>query len=153
MLNEAEKSYLTALKTDSRHSINHYRLDRLLIKNKRFDQEAKHILKVVDLEPENPAHLETLSGEFERSGKLLEVANILERPSMLEADRFEIHMRLGDIYKKKKIYQTVLTPYCYDLPIKGDESYIRRIVLEIYKALSDLEIKRLKGHNSSAQKH
>jgi tetratricopeptide (TPR) repeat protein len=156
MLAEAEKTYLRALKTDSRHSVSHYRLGRLLIKDKRFDQGTEHILKAIDMEPENPAYLEALGGEFERSGKLLEAANMLERASVIEPDRFEVHMRLGDIYKKKKMYQEALTRYWSALSIKGDESYIHRSVLEIYKTLSDLEIEKLKkleGQSSFAQTH
>lgn len=156
MLDEAEKKYLTALKKDSRHSVSHYRLGRLLIKNKRFEQGTEHILKAIDLEPENPAYLEALVGEFERSGKLLEAANMLERASVLEPDRFEVYMRLGDIYKKKKMYQEAFARYWSALAIKGDESYIHRSVLEIYKFLSDLEIEKLKkleGQSSFAQTH
>ncbi len=156
LLDEAEKTYLSALNTDSRHSVSHYRLGRLLIKDKRFEQGTEHILKAIDMEPENPAYLEALGNEFERSGKLLEAANMLERVSVLEPDRFEVHMRLGDIYKKKKMYQEALTRYWSALAIKGDESYIHRSVLEIYKTLSDLEIEKLKkleGQSSFAQTH
>ncbi len=153
-LDEAEQTYLKALNVDSKHSASHYRLGRLLHKKQKFDQGTEHILKAVDIEPENPAYLEALGNEFERSGKLLEAANSMERVSVLEPDRFEIYVRLGDIYKKKKMYQEALTRYWSALSIKGDEPYIHRSVLEIYKALSDLEIEKLKkleGQSSFAQ--
>ena len=50
--------------------MSHYRLDRLLIKNKIFNQRTGDILKALDIDPENPSYLEALGGNFERSGKL-----------------------------------------------------------------------------------
>ena len=78
----------------------------------------------------------------------------MERVSVLEPDRFEIHIRLGDIYKKKKMYQETLTRYWSAFANKSDEAYIHRSVLEIHKTLSDLKIERLKkleGQSSFAQ--
>ena len=80
----------------------------------------------------------------------------MERISVLEPNRFEIDMRLGDIYKKKKMYQEALTPYWSALAIKRDETYIHRSVLEVYKTISDLKIEKLKkleGQSSFAQTH
>ena len=80
----------------------------------------------------------------------------MERIFVFEPDRFEIHMRLGDIYKKKKMYQEALTTYLSALANKSGEAYIHRSVLEIYKTLSDLEIEKLKnleGQSSFAQTH
>ena len=80
----------------------------------------------------------------------------MERVSVLEPDRFKIHMRLGDIYKKKKMYQEVLTRYWSALANKSDEAYIHRNVLEIHKTVFDLKIERLKkleGQSSFAQTH
>ncbi|MZG54270.1 MAG: tetratricopeptide repeat protein, partial [Nitrospinae bacterium] len=151
---EAEQSYLNALKIDSRHSASHYRLGRLLLKKQQFDKGTDHILKAIDLEPENPAYLETLGSEFERSGKLLEAANSMERVSVLEPDRFDIYVRLGDIYKKKKMFHEALTRYWSALSIKSDDRYVHRSMLEIYKALTALEIEKLKkleGQSSFAQ--
>jgi hypothetical protein len=80
----------------------------------------------------------------------------MESISVLEPDRFEIHMRLGDIYKKKKMYQEALTPYWSALANKSGEAYIHRSVLEIHKTLSDLKtekLKKLEGQSSFAQTH
>ncbi len=80
----------------------------------------------------------------------------MERVFVLEPDRFEVHMRLGDIYKKKKMYQEALTRYWSALANKSDEAYIHRSVLEIHKTLSDLKIERLKkleGQSSFAKTH
>ena len=80
----------------------------------------------------------------------------MERVSVLEPDRFEINMRLGDIYTKKKMYQEALTRYWSALANKSDEAYIHRSVLEIHKTLSDLKIEKLKkleGQSSFAQTH
>ena len=76
--------------------------------------------------------------------------------SILEPDRFEVHMRLRDIYKKKKMNQEAPTLYWSALANKSDEAYIHRSVLEIHKTLSDLKIERLKkleGQSSFAQTH
>lgn len=153
-LSEAEKLYLKALRVDPRHSASHYRLGRLQLKKQQYDQGIEHILKAIDLEPENPAYLEALGSEFERSGKLLEAANSMERVSVLEPDRFDIYVRLGDIYKRKKMYQEALTRYWSALSIKSDDPYTHRSVLEIYKKLSDLEVEKLKkleGQSSFAK--
>ena len=80
----------------------------------------------------------------------------MERVSVLEPDRFEIHMRLGDIYKKKKMNQEAHTRYWSALANKSDEAYIHRSVLEIQKTLSDLKtekLKKLEGQSSFAQKN
>jgi len=80
----------------------------------------------------------------------------MERVSVLEPDRFEVHMRLRDIYKKKKMYQEALTRYWSALANKSDEAYINRSVLEIHKTLSDLKnekLKKLEGQSSFAQTH
>ncbi|MBT5470079.1 MAG: tetratricopeptide repeat protein [Nitrospina sp.] len=153
-LAEAEQTYLRALNIDSKHSASHYRLGKLLLKKQKYDQGVEHILKAVDLEPENPTYLEALGSEFERSGKLLEAANSMERVSVIEPDRFDLFVRLGDIYKKKKMYQEALTRYWSALAIKNDDPYTHRSVLEIYKSLSDMEIEKLKkleGQSSFAQ--
>lgn len=68
--------------------MSHYRLDRLLIKNKIFNQRTGDILKALDIDPENPSYLEALGGNFERSGKLLAAANMMDRVSVLEPNRF-----------------------------------------------------------------
>ncbi len=156
MLDEAEQTYLKALNVDSKHSASHYRLGRLLLKKKNFNQGTEHILKAVEMEPENPSYLEALGNEYERSGKLLDAAHNLERVSVLEPDRFEVYVRLGDIYKKIKMYQEALMRYWSALSIKSDEPYIHRSVLEIYKTLAGLEnekLKKLEGQSSFAQTH
>ena len=83
------------------------------------------------------------------------MADIRPRVSILEPDRFEINMQIGDIYKNK-MHQKALKPYWSAFVIKKNESYIHRSVLEIYKTLFDLEIKNLKkleGQSSFTQKH
>ena len=80
----------------------------------------------------------------------------MERVSVLEPDRFEIHMRLGDIYKKKKMNQEAHTRYWSALANKSDEAYIHRSVLKTHKTLSDLKIEKLKkleGQSSFAETH
>ncbi len=153
-LAESEQTYLAALNVDNKHSVTHYRLGRLLLKRQKFDQGIEHILKAIDIEPENPAYLEALGDEFERSGKLMEAANMMERVSVAEPDRLDIYVRLGDIYKKKKMYHEALARYWSALLLKEDDPYIHRSVLEIYKTLSDLEIEKLKtleGQSSFAR--
>ena len=80
----------------------------------------------------------------------------MERISVLEPDRFEVHKRPEDIYKKKKMYEEALTLYWSALANKSYEAYIHRSVLEIHKTLSDLKIEKLKkleGQSSFAETH
>ena len=84
----------------------------------------------------------------------VEAVNSMERISVLEPDRFDIYVRLGDIYKKKKMFHEALTRYWSALSIKSDDRYVHRSMLEIYKALTALEIEKLKkleGQSSFAQ--
>ncbi len=139
---EAEQKYLKALSVDSRHALTHYRLGRL------------HLKQSIDLEAENPAYLEALAAEYERSGDYFEAANFFERVSVLEPKRLEIYVKLGDLYKKKKMFREALSRYWSALALKNDDPYVHRSVLDIYKILADQEIEELKtleGQSSFAR--
>ncbi len=152
-LAEAEQKYLKALSVDDRHALTHYRLGRLHLKREKFAQGIEHLRQAIDLEAENPAYLETLGAEYERSGDYLEAVNFFERVSVLEPDRLDIYIKLGDLYKKKTMFKEALARYWSALALKNDDPYIHRSVLEIYKILSEHEKERLKtleGQNSFA---
>jgi len=117
-------------------------------------QGIEHLKQAIDLEAENPAYLEALGAEYERSGDYLEAVNFFERVSVLERDRLEIYVKLGDLYKKKSMYREALSRYWSALALKKDDPYIHRSVLEIYKILSEQEIEKLKtleGQSSFAR--
>ena len=98
--------------------------------------------------------METLGAEYERSGNYLEAINFFERVSVLEPDRLEIYIKLGNLYKKKKMFREALSRYWSALSLKNDDPYVHRSVLDIYKILSDQEIEQLKtleGQNSFAR--
>ncbi|MBC8287754.1 MAG: tetratricopeptide repeat protein [Nitrospinae bacterium] len=151
---EAEQKYLKALSIDNQHALTHYRLGRLHLKLEKFATGIEHLKQSIDLETENPTYLEALGAEYERSGDHLEAVNFFERVSVLEPDRLEIYVKLGDLYKKKKMYQEALSRYWSALTLKNDDPYVHRSILDIYKILSDQEIEQLKtleGQSSFAR--
>ena len=153
-LAEAEQNYLKALSIDNQHAPTHYRLGRLHLKREKFAKGIEHLKQASDLEAENPAYLETLGAEYERSGDYLEAVNFYERVSVLEPDRLDIYVKLGDLYKKKTMFREALSRYWSALALKNDDPYIHRSVLEIYKILSEHEkeqLKTLEGQNSFAR--
>jgi tetratricopeptide (TPR) repeat protein len=153
-LAEAEQKYLKALSIDNKHALTHYRLGRLHLKREKFVTGIEHLKQSIDLENENPAYLEALGAEYERSGDYLEAVNYFERVSVLEPDRLEIYIKLGDLYKKKKMFREALSRYWSALSLKNDDTYVHRSVLDIYKILSDQEIEQLKtleGQSSFAR--
>lgn len=153
-LAEAEQIYLKALNIDDKHAITHHRLGRLHLKREKFATGIEHLKQAIALEAENLAYLETLGAEYERSGDYLEAVNYFERISVLEPDRLEIYVKLGDLYKKKKMFREALSRYWSALTLKNDDPYVHRSVLEIYKILSEQEIEQLKtleGQSSFAR--
>ncbi|MBT3184903.1 MAG: tetratricopeptide repeat protein [Nitrospina sp.] len=153
-LAEAEKNYLKALSIDNRHALTHYRLGRLHLKQEKFATGVEHLRQASDLETENPAYLETLGAEYERSGDYLEAVNFFERVSVLEPDRLDVYVKLGDLYKKKTMFKEALSRYWSALALKNDDPYIHRSILEIYKILSEHEkeqLKTLEGQSSFAR--
>ena len=153
-LAEAEQKYLKALSIDNRHALTHFRLGRLHLKREKFAQGIEHLKQASDLEAENPTYLETLAAEYERSGDYLEAVNFFERVSVLEPDRLDIYVKLGDLYKKKTMFRQALSRYWSALALKNDDPYIHRSVLEIYTILSEHEkeqLKTLEGQSSFAR--
>ena len=153
-LAEAEQNYLKALSIDNQHAPTHYRLGRLHLKREKFAKGIEHLKQASDLEAENPAYLETLGAEYERSGDYLEAVNFYERVSVLEPDRLDIYVKLGDLYKKKTMFREALSRYWSALALKNDDPYIHRSVLEIYTILSEHEkeqLKTLEGQSSFAR--
>ncbi len=153
-LAEAEQSYIKALSIDDKHALTHYRLGRLHIKREKFSTGIEHLKQSIELEDENPAYLETLGAEYERSGNHLEALSYFERVSVLEPNRLEIYVKLGDLYKKEKMYQEALSRYWTAMAMKNDDPYVHRSILDIYKILSDQEIEKLKtleGQSSFAR--
>ena len=98
--------------------------------------------------------METLGAEYERLGKNLEALNYFERVSVLEPNQLEVYIKLGNLYKKEKMYQEALSLYWVALAMKNDDPYFHRSILDIYKVLSDQEIKKpktLEGQSSFAR--
>ena len=143
-LAEAEQKYLKALSIDNKHALTHYRLGRLHLKREKFATGIEHLKQSIELEKENPAYLETLGEEYERAGDYLEAINYFERVSVLQPNRLEVYVKLGDLYKKKKMFREALSRYWTALSLKNDDPYVHRSVLDIYKILSDQEIEQLK---------
>ena len=134
-LAEAEQKYLKALSVDSRHALTHHRLGRLYLKREKYAQGIEHLKQASILEEENPVYLQTLAAEYERTGDYIEAINYFERASVLQPDQLETYVKLGDLYKKKTMFQQALSRYCSALSLKNDDPYPHRSVLEIYNSV------------------
>ena len=153
-LAEAEQHYLKALRIDNQHAVTHYRLGRLHLKREKYFHGIDSLKQAIDLEAENPVYLETLGAEYERSGDYFEAINFFERVSVLQPDQLETYIKLGDLYKKKKMFREALSRYWSALALKNDDPYVHRSVLEIYKTLSEHErehLRTLEGQSSLAR--
>ena len=74
--------------------------------------------------------------------------------SVLQPDRTDLFVRLGDIYKKKKFYKEAAFRYWTALSIQPADPYVRRSLLETYTLLSGEEkeeLNKLEQQNSFAQ--
>lgn len=145
---EAERYYGEALKIDDKHAISHYRLGRLYLKQNPI-KGVDHLLKAVELAPGVPEYMETLGNEYERQDRILEAINMLERVSVLQPDRAEIYIHLGDLYKRKNYYKEAVSRYWMALSIENDNPAVHQILKELFESLNKTEQEWL---NSSKEK-
>ena len=154
-LDEAEKKYISALAIDDRHALTYFRLGRLYCKQEKSGPCMEKLEKAVELEPKIPAYLEALATQNEKRGNLLEAINLLERVSVLQPDRAEIYIRLGNLYKSEKLYKNAIRRYWSAIAINDDNPNVHRSLAEIYGWLSELELQeqeKLEDQNSLAKK-
>ncbi|MFQ5450649.1 MAG: tetratricopeptide repeat protein [Nitrospinaceae bacterium] len=151
---EAEKNYLAALAIDDKDAFTLFRLGRLYCKMEKVGPCMENLQKAVELNPQEPAFLETLANEHEMLGHPYEAINLLERVSVLQPDQAEIFTRLGDLYKSEQLYQEAVQRYWSAAAIRDNNPHVHRSLAEIFERLTQREqeeLKKMEDQNSLAQ--
>ncbi|MFQ5444598.1 MAG: tetratricopeptide repeat protein, partial [Nitrospinales bacterium] len=142
---EAEANYRKALDIDDKHAVSHFRLGRYLNSQKRPNKEGlEHLKKAVELEPEVPEYIEELGMEYKRIGELSDSVDMLERLSVLQPDREDLYILLGDMYTKIKFYQKAVERYWSALEFNDDNKHVHQSLRDIYQELIRIEEAKLK---------
>ena len=142
-LKEAEIKYVKALAIDDQHALTHHRLGRLYCKQEKSGACLEKLATAVELMPKTPAYLEALAAQNDKQGNFNEAINLLERVSVLQPDRADVYVWLGNLYKSENRYQYALRRYWSALAIKDDNPNVHRSLAEIYGWLSELELQKL----------
>ncbi len=153
-LDKAESKFVKALAIDDQHALTHFRLGRLYCNQKKTGPCLEKLEKAVELEPEVPLFLETLARQNETQGHLSEAIHLLERVSVLEPDRVDIFVMLGDLYKSERRYKNALRRYWSAIAIQDNNPSVHRSMAEIYDWLSDQEkqvLEKQQDQNSLAK--
>ena len=141
---EAEHYFLEALKMDDKHAPTYYRLGSLHLKMGRDESGLRHLEKAVELDPEVPVYLEALANEYEHREQISEAVQAFERLSVLQPNREDLFIHLGDIYRTQKFFKEAVSRYWSALAIHPDASSVHQKLLEIYGDMSQEEIAELK---------
>jgi len=151
---QAEEKYQEALAIDDQHALTYYRMGRLYCHQEKTGPCLDKLKKAVELAPESPIYMEALAVQHEKQGNSFEVINLLERVSVLQPDRQEIFVWLGNLYKSEKLYQSALQRYWSAIAIKDNDPNVHRSLAEIYGLLGEIELNELEkqeDQNSLAQ--
>lgn len=144
-LDQAEKLYGQALAIDDQHALTYYRLGRLSCHRGKKAPCMENLGKAVELSPKTPSYLEALATRREKEGDNLEAINLLERVSILEPDRAEIFILLGNLYKSEKLYKNAIKSYWSAVAIKDADPGVHGSLAEIYGWLREFEMQELKA--------
>lgn len=152
---ESEKFYKKALGIDEKHGPTHYRLGKFFIKQNAFDKAQIHLKRAAELDPKEPSYLEELAKEEKRRKNPMEAIALFERVSLLEPDRPEIWIELGDLYKQNGYFNQAAMRFWTALNLDKNNPAIHRALLEIYQKLSKREknsIQAIETKNTIARK-
>ena len=83
--------------------------------------------------------MEILAEEYESTDKNMESIHLLEQVSVLQPDREEIYVRLGDLYKREKLFKEAINRYWAALGIRNDNQHVHQNLMEIYQQLTQEE--------------
>jgi tetratricopeptide (TPR) repeat protein len=144
-LEKAESKYVKALAIDDQHALTYFRLGRLYCKQKKSVPCLEKLEKSVELNPKSPAYLEALAAQNENQGNQSEAINLLERVSVLEPDRAEIFVWLGNLYKSEKLYKNAIRRYWSAIAIQDENPNVHRSLAEIHGWLSEQEMQGLEN--------
>ncbi|GJL78692.1 MAG: hypothetical protein NPINA01_16810 [Nitrospinaceae bacterium] len=142
-LDLAEQHYRKGLTIDDQHALTYYRLGRLYCNQKKTGPCLENLKKAVELNPETPIYLEALAIQHEKQGNHLEAIGLLERVSVLEPDRVDLYIWLGNLYKSEKLYKNAIQRYWSAIAIRDDDPGVHRSLAEIYGVLSEIEMQGL----------
>jgi tetratricopeptide (TPR) repeat protein len=154
-LEKATDNYIKALAIDDKHALTYFRLGRIYCKQEKPELCLEKLEQAALLAPKTPAYLEALATQNEKTNNNREAIHLLERASVLEPDRADILVRLGDLYKTKKLYQNALKRYWSAIAIKDDNPEVHQSLIEIYGWLGEMELQameNLEDQNSLAKK-
>jgi len=138
-LAESEKYYKKALGIDEKHGPTHYRLGKFFIKKNDFDKAQIHLKRATELNPKEPTYLEELAKEEKRRENPMEAIALYERVSLLEPDRAQIWVQLGELYKQNGYFNQAAMRFWTALDLDRNNPAIHRALLEIYQKLSRRE--------------
>ena len=144
-LKKAESKYIKALAIDDQHALTYFRLGRLYCKQEQFAPCMEKIEKAVELKPKTPAYLEALATQNEKQGNYFAAINLLESVSVLQPDRADIFVWLGNLYKSERLYKNAIRRYWSAIAIKDSNPNVHRSLAEIYGWLSELELQELEN--------
>lgn len=144
-LEEAKNKYTQALAIDDKHALTYYRLGRVYCKQENHGPCRENLEKAVELAPKTLTYLEALATQNEKNKNSIEAIHLLERASVLEPDRADIYVRLGNLYKTEKLYQNALKRYWSAIAIKDDNPNVHRSLAQIYGWLGEQELKELEN--------
>lgn len=153
-LQKAESKYVKALAIDDQHALTYFRLGRLYCKQEKSGACLEKLEKAVELMPKTPAYLEALATQNEKQGNFIEAINLLERVSVLQPDRADVFIWLGNLYKSEKQYKYAIKRYWSAIAIDDNNPNVHRNLAEIYSWLSELELQeleKLEDQNSLAK--
>ncbi len=136
-------AYEKALVIDAEHAETHYRKGRAEIKLGRLDTAEKSLIKAINLDDEQVPYLELLADHYLKQDEPLAAADMLERVSVLNPDRIEVFLRLGDLYKDLGYQREAANRYWEAIGIEPDNSYAHRMLKELFEVLAEEERKKL----------
>lgn len=143
LLEPAEKKYREALSIDDQHALTYYRIGRLYCHQEKTGPCLENLKKAVELSPETPGYLEALAIQHGKQSQPLEAINLLEQVSVLQPERVDIFIWLGNLYKSEHLYKNAIQRYWSAIAIEDNDPNVHRSLAEIYGLLSEMEIQEL----------
>ncbi len=140
---EAMEAYRSALAIDEEHAESHFRKGRLEITMGRHNVAEDSLIKAVELDDEKSAYLELLAEHYLKLENPLSAIDMLERVSVLESDRVEVFIKLGDLYKDLGYHRQAADRYWQALGIEPDNAYVHRMLKDMFEHLAEEERKKL----------
>lgn len=140
---EARARYQEALAIDPEHAVTHFRLGRLSLKMGLDKEGEAELIRAVELDDEQPEYLEHLAGHFLKQNNPSGAIDMLERVSVLQPDRAEVFLKLGDLYRGLGYHREAALRYWEAVGIDPDNLHAHRMLQELFETLALEERKKL----------